>query len=60
LVFLQVSGEEWSECARGGNAVKAVRGDALLFFRCLFWLRLFWLRLRDGAACPLMQAAAQQ
>ena len=30
----QVSGEEWSECARGGNAVKAVKGDALLFYRC--------------------------
>lgn len=28
----KVSGNEWSECARKGLAVKTVRGDALLFY----------------------------
>lgn len=27
-----VTGPEWSECARQGNAVKARRGDAVMFF----------------------------
>ena len=30
----RVSGPEWSECAQRGLAVKAHKGDALLFFRC--------------------------
>ena len=29
----RVSGLQWSECARGGAAVKARRGDSLLFYR---------------------------
>ena len=29
---LQVEGEGWSECARRGLAVKAVKGNALLFY----------------------------
>ena len=29
----KVSGPEWSECARGGAAVKTTKGDALLFYR---------------------------
>ena len=29
----RVSGPQWSECAKGGAAVKARRGDALLFYR---------------------------
>jgi len=28
----KVSGDEWSDCAKKGLAVKAVRGDALLFY----------------------------
>ena len=28
----QTSGDEWSECARGKLAVKAVKGSALLFY----------------------------
>ncbi len=28
----KVSGPEWSECAKKGLAVKAVRGDALMFY----------------------------
>jgi prolyl 4-hydroxylase len=28
----KVSGEGWSECAKRGLAVKAVRGDALMFY----------------------------
>ena len=30
----KVEGEQWSECARRGMAVKTQKGDALLFFRC--------------------------
>ena len=30
----KVSGPGWSECARGGAAVKTTKGDALLFYRC--------------------------
>ena len=30
----RVTGAQWSDCARRGLAVKAKRGDALLFFRC--------------------------
>lgn len=30
----KVVGPEWSDCARKGLAVKAIKGDALLFFRC--------------------------
>ena len=33
LAANRVSGPQWSECARGGAAVKARRGDALLFYR---------------------------
>ena len=29
----KVEGEQWSECARRGLAVKTQKGDALLFFR---------------------------
>ena len=29
----RVSGPEWSACAKQGLAVKARRGDALLFYR---------------------------
>ena len=28
----KVTGDEWSECAKAGMAVKAVRGDAVMFF----------------------------
>lgn len=28
----KVTGDEWSECAKDGMAVKAVRGDAVMFF----------------------------
>lgn len=28
----KVSGPEWSDCAKRGLAVKAVKGDALLFY----------------------------
>ncbi len=35
LAANRVSGPQWSECARGGAAVKARRGDALLFYRCV-------------------------
>lgn len=28
-----MSGEEWSECAKKGLAVKTKKGDALLFYR---------------------------
>jgi prolyl 4-hydroxylase len=31
----KVEGEQWSECARRGLAVKTQKGDALLFFRCV-------------------------
>ena len=31
-VGTQSSGDGWSECARGKLAVKAVKGDALLFY----------------------------
>ena len=34
LAANRVSGPQWSECAKGGAAVKARRGDALLFYRC--------------------------
>ena len=34
LAANRVSGPQWSECAKGGAAVKAGRGDALLFYRC--------------------------
>ena len=34
LAAHKVTGPQWSECARGGAAVKATRGDALLFYRC--------------------------
>ena len=30
----RVTGPEWSDCAQRGLAVKAKKGDALLFFRC--------------------------
>ena len=33
LAANRVSGPQWSECAKGGAAVKARRGDALLFYR---------------------------
>ena len=33
LAANRVTGPQWSECARGGAAVKARRGDALLFYR---------------------------
>jgi prolyl 4-hydroxylase len=29
----KVSGDKWSECAKSGLAVKATRGDALMFYR---------------------------
>ena len=29
----KVTGPEWSDCAKRGLAVKAKKGDALLFFR---------------------------
>lgn len=32
---VKVAGEGWSECARGGFAVKSRRGDALLFYSLL-------------------------
>ncbi len=31
-VCAQVSGPEWSQCAKQGLAVKPVRGDALMFY----------------------------
>ena len=31
----KVQGDEWSDCAKRGLAVKTTRGDALLFFRCV-------------------------
>ncbi|BDA51130.1 probable prolyl 4-hydroxylase 7 [Coccomyxa sp. Obi] len=35
LAAHKVTGPQWSECARGGAAVKATRGDALLFYSLL-------------------------
>ena len=41
----KVSGPGWSECARGGAAVKTTKGDALLFYRCGLG---GWVRVRVG------------
>ena len=36
----KVQGDEWSDCAKRGLAVKAKKGDALLFFRYTILLGL--------------------
>ncbi len=55
----KVEGEQWSECARRGLAVKTQKGDALLFFRyvCLtsvcsvkHWLSRFTKKLRSSCS----------
>ncbi len=32
---VKMSGPEWSDCAKKGLAVKAFRGDAVMFYRCV-------------------------
>lgn len=47
-------GPGWSECARKGFSVKAVKGNALLFYECALTLS----RPGSGASLPCMEADA--
>lgn len=48
----KVTGPEWSTCAKQGLANKAIRGDAILFYRCVSFVNMACSACHSlGAVC---------